>query len=146
MHRLPLIALFILTAAMLVAGCGGKKYDESLWGENVNYGEVLDGFMRRAEQGMMQIRDMASAQAASDNIGMINKDLDDLVYNAPRLSDQGQIELGKIAAEHLTKVQSLKADLDRNPMLGEVFEANLNEMMALLTTMVSGNYQESPVG
>jgi len=128
-----------------VPGCGGKSYDQSLQGAEVNYGEVLDGFMNRAEQAMMGVRDMQSAQAAADRIRLVNQDLADLVYNAPRLSQDGQIELGKIAAQHLTQVQQLKGQIDRSPQLAQIFDQDLTEMMEYLTVMVSGNYQDSPV-
>ncbi len=142
MHRLLSTTLCILAVSLLMTGCGGKKYDASLQGENVNYGEVLDGFMKRAETAVMQVQDMPSARKAADTIGLVNQNLDDLVYNAPRLSEQGQIELGRIAAEHLTEVQRLKRDIDRNPVLAEVFEQDLTDMIGQLTKLVSGNYED----
>jgi hypothetical protein len=145
MRRPLTVPLLTLAAFLLLAGCGGKSYDAALQGANVNYGEVLDGFMKRAQQAMSQVRDMPSAQAAADELTLINQDLDDLVYNAPRLSQEGQIELGKLAADHLTEVQQLKGQIDRSPALADVFDTQLSTMMGYLQTMVSGNYQDTPV-
>ena len=63
-----------------------------------------------------------------------------------RLSPEGQMELGKIAADHLTKVKQLKGQIDRNPVLAEVFATQLTDMMGYLTVMMSGKYEEAPPG
>ena len=145
MHRFRVIPQ-VLLLALLVVGCGGPEYDESLQMPNFNYGEVLDGHMRRAEQAMMSVRDMASAQAAADQLHLINQDLDDVVFNAPRLTEDGQIALGQIAAGHLVEVQRLKADIDRSPALADVFGVELETMMGYLQTMASGKFEEGPEG
>lgn len=146
MNHFPIVAIGILIVAALAAGCGGKRYDESLQMPNFNYGEVLDGHMRRAEQAMTQVRDLASAQAAAAKIRLINQDLADVVYNAPRLSDDGQIALSRIAAGHLTEVQRLKAEIDRSPARADVFGRDLEDMIAQLTMIVKGRYEDSPTG
>ena len=145
MHRFRVVPQLWLLA-VIVVGCGGPKYDESLQMPNFNYGEVLDGHMRRAEQAMMSVRDMASAQAAADQLHLINQDLDDVVFNAPRLTEDGQIALGQIAAGHLVEVQRLKADIDRSPVLADVFGVELETMMGYLQTMASGKFEEGPEG
>jgi len=145
MHRFRVIPQLLLLA-VIVVGCGGPKYDESLQMPNFNYGEVLDGHMRRAEQAMMSVRDLPSAEAAANQLHLINQDLDDVVYNAPRMSEDGQIALGVIAAQHLVEVQRLKADIDRNPTLARVFDVELETMMAYLQTMASGNFEDKPGG
>jgi hypothetical protein len=138
--------LCALAAVLILAGCGGKSYHESLQMQHFNYGEVLDGHMMRAERAMLQVRDIESARAAAAKIALINQDIADVVYNAPRLSPEGQIELGKIAAEHLTEVQRLKGEIDRSPPLAEVFGKDLEDMVGYLTVMVSGKYEDSPLG
>ena len=145
MRRFRVMSLVGLLAVFVV-GCGGPKYDESLQMPNFNYGEVLDGHMRRAEQAMMTVRDLPSAEAAADQLHLINQDLDDVVYNAPRMSEDGQIALGQIAAEHLVEVQRLKASIDESPALAKVFGVELETMMGYLQTMASGKFEDRPGG
>ena len=145
MHRFRVIPQLLLLA-VIVVGCGGPKYDESLQMPNFNYGEVLDGHMRRAEQAMMSVRDLPSAEAAANQLHLINQDLDDVVYNAPRMSEDGQIALGVIAADHLVEVKRLKANIDQSPVLADVFGEELETMMAYLQTMASGTFEEGPEG
>jgi len=138
----------ILCSALLVAilalvpGCGGKKYHESLQMPNFNYGEILDGHMKRATLALQKVQDMQTAKQAAADLTAINIDLDDLVYNMPRLSDEGQFQLGKLAGQHLSVVEPISKDIARMPPLDEVLGAPLGEMMGYLKQMMTGNVDE----
>ena len=124
---------------------GRASYDESMQLDVFNLGEVLDGHMRRAEQVMATVRDLESARAAAREIGFVKRDLADLVYNASRLSPEGRIELGELAARHAAELERLTFEIDRSPVLAEVFGPDLEEMMGYLTVMASGQYEDVPV-
>jgi hypothetical protein len=133
-----LVTIALLSLLLVLVGCGGKRYHESLQMPNFNYGELLDGQMERAQKALAGVRDMPSAEAAARRLGEVNQDLDDLVYNAPRLSPEGQIELGKLATGHLATVQQLAQEMNSNPVLEEVFGAELKTMIGHLQALATG--------
>ncbi len=134
-----LCSALIVVILALVPGCGGPKYHESLQMPNFNYGEILDGHMKRAELALQKVQDMKTAKEAADNLTAINIDLDDLVYNMPRLSDEGQFQLGKLASQHLSVVDPMAKNIARIPQLDEVLGGPIAEMMGYLKQMATGN-------
>lgn len=139
----------ILCSALLVAilalvpGCSSqKKYDESLQMPNFNYGEILDGHMKRATLAMQKVQDLQTAKQAANDLTAINIDLDDLVYNMPRLSEEGQFQLGKLAGQHMSVVEPLSRNIAQIPQLDEVLSEPIGEMMGYLKQMMTGKVDE----
>ena len=131
-------AVVLLAVALGAAGCGGPKYDSSLQLAEFNFGEVLDGHMMRARQALGTVRDLESAKKAAATLEMINQDLDDVGYNAYRLSPEGQAQLGKLAAKHLAEIEGLAREIRERPVLWDVLGGGLEGMIGELGGMVSG--------
>jgi hypothetical protein len=122
----------LLAVALAASGCGGPKYDSSLQLAEFNFGEVLDGHMMRARQALGAVRDLESAKKAAATLEMINQDLDDVAYNAYRLSPEGQAQLGKLAAGHLAEIEGLAREIRERPVLWDVLGGGLAGMIGEL--------------
>lgn len=132
-YRFPLT---IALALVLLAGCGGGPSPAVQLG-GISLVEVLDGIMASTQRTLGTVVDGPSAQKAAGELKLINHDLDDLVFNAPKLSDEGKTEFRKEVAKRLVEIKDLRGFIAGNRglegVLGEEMQSMVDKMEGLLS-------------
>ena len=127
--------LTVLLLAAMAAGCGGGPSPEMELG-GINTGEVLKGLLARTERALAGVQDMTSAKAAAAELEIINDDFDDLIYHVPKLSEEGRVEMGKMAAKALPGIQDTAARINDTQGLNDIIGPAMNEMVDKLTQLL----------
>jgi len=131
------IILFVIALAVVsLAGCGSSPNPEVQLG-GISLIDYLDGVMARTQRALGTVVDGATAQKAADELKLINQDLDDLVFHAPKLSSEGKEIFRKEVAKRLIEIKDMRGFISNNRglegVLGEQMQAMVEKMESLLS-------------
>ncbi|MFT5233028.1 MAG: hypothetical protein ACI9UK_002008 [Candidatus Krumholzibacteriia bacterium] len=130
-----------LVACLLVVGVGltgcssSKSYDESMNLGGINMGEALAGLISHTQQVMANVTDLSSAERAKADLHRINQDYDDLLFNVPKMSEDGQFALAMQARQSLPQMQDVSARISQVPVLHDIIGVELDEITAKLAQL-----------
>jgi len=130
-----LVIMVALAGLLVVGGCGSESRPDMKLG-GIDLGQMLDGLMMRTQRTLGSVQDEATARTAAKELKVINGDLDDLVFHAPKLSSEALIELKKQTTDYLVQLEQASGYVETNPGLQDILGPELTAMTGKLEDLI----------
>ena len=132
--RLVLVYL-TLVLVVLVSGCSsGPNPALNLGGIDIE--EVFNGQILRVKQIMGGVNSLSSVDKAAEELQTVSYNMDDLVFNSAKLSDEGQIALGILAMKAAPEIGTLVDQVNSSPVTEEKLGGVLGDIHAKILSLI----------
>ena len=129
------VVFLALVSLLLMSGCSsGPNPDLNLGGIDIE--EVFKGQISRVHQILGGVNSLDSVDKAAEELQIVSYNMDDLVFNSAKLSDEGQIALGILAMKAAPEIESLMGQVNSSPVTEEKLGGILGDIHAKILSLI----------
>jgi hypothetical protein len=128
---LPLVLVF----ALLMGGCSSQPNPALNLG-GIDIEEVFNGQIKRIHQIMGSVRSMDTVEKALPELQAVSMNLDDLIFNSEKLSEEGQTHLSMLALKAVPQIEELVSQIKGSPATRDVLGGTMEEILGKLKQMI----------
>ncbi len=132
--RLIILSL-TLVSLLLTSGCSsGPNPALNLGG--IDLEEALNGQLSRVHQIMGGVNSLSAADKALPELEQVSLNMDDLVFNSSKLSEEGQTALSLLALKATPEIQALIGQVNDSPAIARKLGAPLEGILSKLKQLI----------